>query len=78
MKPGEGLHMFTIYENPRDYPGRFVVRESVVNADSSIVVSDNPVAIVHSLEDARAAVPPGLVMLTCSPEDDPVVVEVWF
>lgn len=73
----DGLHLFTIYENPTDYPGLFVVRESIVEPMRT-VLREPPLAVVLSLEDARASVPPGLVRMTRADEDEPAIVEVWF
>lgn len=73
----EGLHLFTIYRNPSDYPGCFVVRESIVEPMRT-VMREPPRAVVLSLEEARARVPRGLICMTRADEDDPVIVEVWF
>jgi hypothetical protein len=69
------LAMYTIYRNPRDYPGRFVVRRSLVGTE--ICKDAEPLIVCDSLEEARDAIPGELVCITRSIEDDPVIVETW-
>lgn len=73
----EGLHFFTIYESPADYPGLFVVRESIA-LSGGLVAREPPIVIALSLDDARASVPWGLIRMVRADEDDPAIVEVWF
>jgi hypothetical protein len=70
------LGIFTVYHNPLDYPGKFVVRRSVVSA-GRVVTDRDPLAVVWSLEQARAAIPRGLTRLPRMPEDEIQIVEVW-
>jgi hypothetical protein len=71
------LRMFTIYESPLDYPGKFVVRGGTV-ASSGDYLHDTAVrAVVDSIDAARAWVPDGLYCLPRDPNDDPCIVEVW-
>jgi hypothetical protein len=75
----DALAIFTIYESPKDYPGRIVVRRSEVNADGARV-DPEPLAVVLTLAEARIAiesVQPGLICLGRNPSDDPVIVECW-
>ncbi len=73
------LFMWTIFWNPSDYPGKFVVRGFASNAapPHDPIVAPEPTAVVDTLEEARAAVPAGLVRTERHPEDDPVIVETW-
>lgn len=69
------LTLWTVYWNPSDYPGKYVLRGWDVGFDQSgprqeCVVSD-------SLEEVRAALPPGLARLAPSEVDDRTIVEVW-
>lgn len=66
------LAMYTIYDSPSDHPGKFVVREHLVPGGVK------GLTIHSSLEEARAAVPPGLYCIKRHPQDAPVVVETWF
>lgn len=70
------LRSFAIYQNPTDYPGRFVVRGWTWTA-SSLAPDAEPTAVVDTLDAARAAIPAGLVCEPRAPGDDPVIVEVW-
>jgi hypothetical protein len=70
------LEMYVIYENPKDFPNKWILQRCVVIC--GIPVSDTiPVAIEDSLESVRRAVPPGLVRMDRFPNDDPVIREVW-
>lgn len=65
------LKIWTIYNYPSDYPDKFVVR---------LWEGELPTAefsLHDTLEEARAAVPPGLVCLQRFDNDDPVIVETW-
>ena len=65
-----GLHIYTIYKNPSDYPDKYVVRLFV-----NSVATD-----IHSLHDtpdeARAPLR-GLYCMDRHASDDPVIVETW-
>jgi hypothetical protein len=70
------LPMYTITQNPSDYPGKFVVRVQFCGAKP---VMGPVVAIEDTLLGARMAIAP--LSLHCQPRDpsdDPVIVEVWF
>lgn len=71
------LVVWVIYDNPTDYPGRYVVRAQRASA-AGVVVDPWPAAVVGSLDEARAAVPHGLYCLPASPDDDRTIVETWF
>jgi hypothetical protein len=78
----EQLHLWTVYKKPRDYPESYVVRRSVVFCGAhplagQVAMDSQPTAVVSSLEDARAHVPPGRYCLPRYLEDDPCIVEVW-
>jgi hypothetical protein len=69
------LELFTIYENPSDYPGRFVVRRFVATRPPTTDVE--PLAVVKTLAEARAAIPPGMDWIGRYDADDPCIVETW-
>lgn len=69
------LNLYVIYENPKDFPGKFVVRRHAVMAGQS--VPDKQGIVCNTLKEARSMVPSGLVNLHRFPEDDPVIKEVW-
>jgi hypothetical protein len=70
------MKLFCIYENPTDYPGKFVVREWTIGPGT---VTANPSAafVGTSIETARGALPEGLVRIERDLHDDPVIREVW-
>ena len=72
-----GAVVWVIYEDPSDFPGKFVVRRRMVLADGAEKVARDPDAVVDDLESARAAVPDGLMVFPRDPTDDPVIVETW-
>ena len=71
----DDLRTYTIYEKPRDYPHCWVVREFRITRDGP--VPSDTVVIAPDLDKARSVIPPGLVCLARSPEDDPTIVETW-
>jgi hypothetical protein len=73
----EGLSFWAIYENPRDFPGKFVVRQHFASKESPKPVALVDAIVVDSIEKAREAIPAGLLNLGRHPADDPVIHEVW-
>lgn len=75
------LYLWVIYEDPRDYPNRFVVRRWVCGFGSialkQATPDPEPTAVVFTLEQARAAIPAGAVNLGRYANDDPAIREVW-
>lgn len=70
------LTQYVVYENPRDAPGMFVVREwHIARGHPEPVAGEG--WVVRTVEDARALIPPGLVCLGRQPDDDVAIVEVW-
>ena len=75
-RPTEYLYQFVIYENPTDYPDRFVVRKWRIGG-GAVEAAVWPTKVVDSLEEARSHVPDGLVNIGRTSGDDPVIREVW-
>jgi hypothetical protein len=73
--PTNTLTMWTIYEHPKDYPGKWVMRAHDIAAGSTTPRADCIVA--DSLDEVRAVLPPGLTRLPPHPDDDPVIHETW-
>lgn len=76
------LHMYTIYESPRDFPGLFVVRRWTIGprqfGDPMTAKADErPWAITETLARARDSLPSGLYNIARNPDDDTVIVETW-
>jgi hypothetical protein len=65
------LQLWTVYENPRDYPGKFVAR---------LFLNDEPTQIHHvaaTLWQLLEMIPENLVRIPRDPQDDPCILEVW-
>lgn len=65
------LSIYVIYEKPKDFPDKFVVRQWE---------NDKPTMqhwFADSLKEARKMVPPGKVRIVRDPGDDSVIVESW-
>jgi len=73
----DGLPMFAIYHNPKDYPGRFVVRRWLILPGGDIQPDPEPLAVTFTLEWARLEVPGNCWRLERHDMDDPCIVEVW-
>lgn len=73
------LEHYVIYERPKDYPDKFVVRRWVIKAgnEEEALIADKAAVLVNTLEQARAVVPQGLYRIPRAQEDDPVIVETW-
>lgn len=73
----DALDIWTVYFNPDDHPGKYVVRRFAVKAGGKTDV-DDPCYVGGSLLEARCCVPPGLYCQTRDPKDQPSIVESWF
>lgn len=69
------LSIWTITENPADFPGKFVARRHEIAAGDHNATADHLVA--DTLDALRWKLPAGLTRLARSVEDDPVIVESW-
>ena len=73
------MRMFTVYKNPRDYPGAYVVREFTLRA-SAPLPHTQALYIGDSLAMARATIQeevPGAVAIERSAGDEPQILETW-
>jgi hypothetical protein len=68
------LSMFTVYHNPWDYPGKYVVRRHAVSRHGS--VPREVVAVADTLEEARRPLR-HLHCLGREPGDESQIVETW-
>lgn len=72
------LPVVVIYENPLDFPGRFVVRRQWACKGDKVEIEVDPLAVVDTLEQARAAVPMEQdARVDRDPDDDSKIVECW-
>jgi hypothetical protein len=67
--------IWTIYKHPVDYPTKWVLRSSTVTRGVEEPAAE--IVTADSLEEIRAHVPEGCVMLDRDPADDPIVFESW-
>lgn len=74
MKMTEKLAIWTVYENPSDYPGKFIARKIIVGADPH---SNTTMVDGDSLSEVREKIPGVLFRMERHPDDDPVIVETW-
>ena len=77
---GGTMEGWTIYYDPLDYPGRYVVRRWVVDNSRFGPEPKNdpkPCWVGETLEGARASLPPGLYLIPRFDTDAPPVVECW-
>jgi hypothetical protein len=75
-EPETVLTMFTIYDSPTNYPGRFVVRRWDIVRGQAEPQPREEVACA-TLCEARAYVPPGMERTVRDPSDVPCIVETW-
>ena len=66
------MEMWTIYNSPSDYPGKFVVRKFDFDGPT------DQVAEFNTLEEARKSIPPHLYRMPRFQDDDLPIVETWF
>lgn len=69
----ERLFIWVIYDHPSDDPTHYVVRPWTVEGE---VIASFAARSFDTLEEARAALPSGLV-LSPMHEPDPAIAEVW-
>lgn len=73
--------MLVVYENPSDYPGRWVVRQHNISANGSTPEPGEPFAVAVSLDEARLAIRtahPYMLRMHRLPDDEPQIFETWF
>jgi hypothetical protein len=79
MTEGNRFWMHVIYKNPKDFPGKYVIRRHGLDPDGS-TIAERGCIIAATLEGARESLEyfyPGLYRLGRHPQDDPVIVESW-
>lgn len=69
------MRYYVIYNNPSDYPGKYVVRMWRVEIEFSL--KSEEFGVFDTLEQARAYIPYGLLCITRSDQDDAIIVETW-
>ncbi len=75
MKEREPLFIWVIYNKPKDYPTKFVMRKW---AATDVATPTDIVHTADSLEEIRKLLPQGQgVRVERSPGDDSCIVESW-
>jgi hypothetical protein len=69
------LEMWVIYYDPKDYPGKWVVRLWQIGVEGVTALPEP--FVCDSLAEAREAVPPGCSWLDRAPIDEPQIKEIW-
>ena len=75
MRSPDILVIWTVFANPRDHPGKWVLRGFRVGRRQIQPMADCVVA--ETLDAARVALPPGVVQLGRHITDDPAIYESW-
>jgi hypothetical protein len=73
--------LWVIYENPSDYPGKFVARwwqlAVLPSEPGAVYVPTSEKHVEDTLDAVRARIGSGFAYFARMPGDDPVIVEVW-
>ncbi len=76
LRDADALHIWTLYDNPSDYPGMFVLREWATDARGARPLPG--IFVAPKIETLRAQMEGlGLTCLPRSDGDDPCIVECW-
>jgi len=73
--PEGNIPLICIYDNPADFPDKFVARLWVSGRDGG--KPTRFMAIRDTLAQIRETIPPGMMPLSRNAIDDPVIVETW-
>jgi hypothetical protein len=74
-QPPDALTVWPIFERPLDYPDGYVLRPQFVNRQGMTV--SGYMWVAPTLQEIRAALPPGLVLFPRRDGDPPFLVESW-
>jgi hypothetical protein len=70
------MELWTVYFNPSDFPGLYVLRRFSLFEDGTSCPDDG-CAIAQTLEGVRDHIPAGCVRMMRHQYDDPAIIEVW-
>ena len=70
------MTLWIIYDRPRDYPDKFVLRRQFVVRGIAEPVKEKNCVLADRVADLQKLIPPGLMNLV-DPGDDPAILEVW-
>lgn len=75
--PDSFLRGWNIFDSPKDYPGKYVVRGWCLVADGGIFSDPEPHAVTDTLTAAIAELPGGLVCVAPTRADASSLVGTW-
>lgn len=70
------LSLWVVTHNPKDFPGMYVARETLLGPHGEHRVSEAAL-VASTLSQLRDKLPEGLHRMARWAEDDPVIIEVW-
>jgi len=73
----DAMETYTVYFNPTDYPGRYVVRRFWLGIAPEPVADQDWFFVGDSLVAVRERVPPHCIRFNRYPDDEPQIVEWW-
>ena len=76
FKEGDALVVWTLYHNPTDYPGQFVLRRALVRKNE-LIRDREPTCVSPQLSDILAALPAESFFIPRHPNDAPAIVGTW-
>lgn len=71
------MSLWTIYFNPRDFPGKYVARRHDIFRGEKGPQASHEHFVADSLDEIRDRLPMGLVCLSRSDDDEPQILETW-
>lgn len=71
----QALHQYVIYDKPKDFPTKFVVRLWIIGPGTA--QAGPMICTANTIEEARQSLPDGVSQLPVFANDDPVIAEVW-
>lgn len=72
------MHIYTVYDNPSDFPGTYVARKFLFDQPLDVTYANEDLGAVRRW--VMAELRKEGIMATCMPRsqnDDPVIVESW-
>ncbi len=76
MSDHRTLNLWTVYDNPSDYPGQFVARRFIITGPAGPFATGE-MFTADTLEEIRAMIPQGLFRMEPWQGDDIKIVETW-
>jgi hypothetical protein len=71
------MSVWTIYYNPRDFPGKYVARRHDIFRNRTEPQASSEYFMADTLDEIRSLIPFGLACLSRSDGDEPQILETW-